>query len=335
MTTDQLTQPTPDRILQISTGGWAAGVLGAAVNHSVFAHLDSGEDTAEKLAKAAGISERGAQVLLDGLVGLGLVECHQGDYRNSPEASTFLIAGRPTYIGGFTKIQLANAGQWSDLPEVVRTGVPVIADTNDVPDNAFFEELVPAIAPMAVPVAKIAAEVLQLAHAGQISILDVGGGSGMYSAIWLGINPAARSTQLDWAAVNAIARRLVVGHGVADRFSCIDGDLRTTDFGTATYDIGIYSHVAHQESPEDNLAVFAKFRRALKPGGTLVISDFVVENDRSGPPFALLFASEMLLATKGGTTWRQADYHSWLTEAGFDEISFQPTPTPATLIFAR
>jgi hypothetical protein len=103
--------------------------------------------------------------------------------------------------------------------------------------------------------------------------------------------------------------------GVADRFSCIDGDLHTTDFGTAAYDIGIYSHIAHQEGSEDNVAILAlaRFRRALKPGGTLVLSDFIVEDDGSGPPFALLFASTMLLTIRQGTTWRRVDYQSWLT----------------------
>ena len=93
---------------------------------------------------------------------------------------------------------------------------------------------------------------------------------------------------------------MVGERGVADRFSCIDGDLHSTDFGSAAYDIGVYSHIAHQEGPDDNVAVFAEFRRALKPGGTLVVDDFVVDDDRSGPPFPLVFASSMLLRSKEG-----------------------------------
>jgi SAM-dependent methyltransferase len=238
-------------------------------------------------------------------------------------------------LSGFAKFMLAEMGNWVALPDAVRTGVPVTDATTDVADNPFWEELVPAIAPQSIPVAMIAADLLRLAVAGEISILDVGGGSGVYSAIWLGLNPTARSTQLDWGPVNAIARRLVAERGVANRFSCIDGDFHTTDFGTAAYDVAVYSHIAHQEAPEDNVAIFAKFRRALKPGGTLVISDFVVDDDRSGPPFALIFASEMLLNSKQGGTWRRADYHAWLAEAGFENVSFHPTPSPATLIFAR
>jgi len=34
---------------------------------------------------------------------------------------------------------------------------------------------------------------------------------------------------------------------MADRFTCIDGDFHTTDFGTAAYDVAVYSNIAHQK----------------------------------------------------------------------------------------
>ena len=49
----------------------------------------------------------------------------------------------------------------------------------------------------------------------------------------------------------------------------------------------------------------------------------------------MMFASQMLVVTKEGFTYRQADYRSWLTEAGFTSIEIVPTPTPATVVFAR
>lgn len=328
-------QPTPERIMQLINGCNATGIIGAAASHSLFTHLEAGADTAGQLATRAGISERGAQTLLDGLVSLGLVEVRDGSYRNTAEASTFLVEGQPSCLSSFAQLKMAHMGSLAALPEVVRAGGPVTEATVEVADNPHWEKMVAAIGAQAVPVARIVADVLRVAEAGEISILDIGGGSGIYSAIWLGLNPAARSTQLDWAPVNAIARRLVAERGVADRFTCIDGDFHTTGFGTAAHDIVVYSNIAHQEGPEDNLAIFAKIRGALKPGGTLVISDYVVDDDRSGPPFALVFASVMLLQSKHGGTWRRADYHAWLAKAGFDDISFQPTPSPATLVFAR
>ncbi len=156
----------------------------------------------------------------------------------------------------------------------------------------------------------------------------------MWSAVWLGLNKQATGTQLDWPNVNKIGREFVSNFGVAERFHTIDGDFHTTDFGTAKYDFAIYAHIAHQESPESNLAIFRKFRNALKPGGTLIVNDFVLNDDRTGHPFAMLFASQMLVVTKDGFTYRQADYREWLSEAGFKSVEIVTTPTPATLVFA-
>ncbi|MGH3170706.1 MAG: methyltransferase [Trebonia sp.] len=329
-------QPRPDRIMRLITGYWATGIIGIAASHSLFTRLEAGADTAEHLAAQAGISLRGVQALLDGLTSLGLIETHDGVYRNSAEAATFLVEGQPACLSGFAALKLSHMDGLRDLPDVVRTGEPLAKKAVvEVANNPHWERLVQPFAALSVPVAEIAADSLELDRAGEISILDIGGGSGIYSATWLAVNPAARSTQIDWAPVNAIARRLLAGQGVADRFTCVNGDFHTTDFGTGIHDFVVYSHIAHQEGPEANMAIFARIRDALKPGGTLVISDYIVDDDRGGQAFPLIFAAEMLLKSKRGWTWRQADYQAWLAKAGFEDVSFLATPSPATVIFAR
>ncbi|MFG1811923.1 class I SAM-dependent methyltransferase [Streptomyces sp. NPDC049040] len=327
-------QPTPDRIMRLINGYWATGVLAAAATHSLFTHLENGVDTAAGLAARAEISERGAQTLLDGLVSVGLVELHEGRYRNLPDASTYLVEDTPVSLARFAKLKLKHMGALTDLADVVRAGGPVKAPVVEVANNPHWEEIVKAIAPQSVPAATAAVELLGLAEAGEISILDVGGGSGIYSGTWLEANPAARATQIDWEPINAIARRLLDERGVGDRFTCVDGDFHTTGFGTAEHDVAVYSHIAHQEGPEANIEVFTRLRQALKPGGTLVVCDYVVDDDRSGPAFPLIFASEMLLKSKQGSTWRQADYREWLLKAGFENVAFYSAP-PGTLVIAR
>jgi hypothetical protein len=150
---------------------------------------------------------------------------------------------------------------------------------------------------------------------------NASGGSGVWSAVWLSQNGLARGIQLDWPNVNKIGRSYVGSFGVADRFETVDGDFHTIDFGLAKYDFAIYSHIAHQETPNDNVVVFRKFREALKPGGTLVINDFFLNDDRT---FAMMFASQMLVATKAGFTYRQSVYRAWLSEAGFKSVYIAP-----------
>ena len=330
-----MTGPTPDKVMQLMTGGWAASILGASARHGVFAALEEHPGTAQDVAKKAGISLRGAQALLDGLTGLGLLALTAGKYQNTPEASAFLVKGKPSYLGAMAEVFLDDFGTWQKLPEAVKTGLPTAPQTADVADNPFWHVLVTAIAPLSFPVAQMAAERLALATAGPISWLDVGGGSGVWSAAWLGVNKQATGYQLDWPNVNAIGRGFVARFGVGERFKTIDGDFHTADFGAGKYDCAIYSHIAHQEPPAENLRIFGKLRKALKPGGTLVVSDFILNDDRTGHPFAMMFASQMLVVTKEGATYRQADYRAWLAEAGFTSIDIVPTATPATVVFAR
>ena len=329
------TRPSPEPIMQITTGPWANAILASAVAHRAFERLEGGGLDADTLAAKAEISRRGAQALLDGLLGLALVEKDGNRYRNTPLASTFLVEGKPSFIGGLSRVNLAEGPRRALLPEAVRTGIPPLEQTTDEKENPFWEMLVPAIAGLAAPVARLAADRLGIPTAGAISVLDVGGGSGIYAVVWGKANPRCRFTQLDWANVNRIARAFTGNAGMGDRFATIDDDFHTADFGSARYDFGIYSNIAHQESPRDNVAVFRKFRRAIKPGGALVISDFVLEDDRTGHPFALIFHSTMLLDSKEGSVWTRGEYEAWLREAGFASVEFAPTPMPSTLVIAK
>ena len=235
--------PTPDKIMQITTGGWATSILGSAARHGIFNALEASPASAEDVSKKTDISLRGAQALLDGLAGLGLLTASEGRYRNSPEASQFLVKGKPSYLGGMAEVFLEDFSTWQHMPEAVKTGQPVATNTTDVVDNPFWHMLVPAIAALSFPVAQMAAEKLGIAQAGAVSWLDVGGGSGVWSAVWLGINKQAIGVQLDWPGVNKISRGFVANFGVADRFQTIDGDFHSIDFGSAKYDFAsVRSH---------------------------------------------------------------------------------------------
>jgi len=321
--------------MQFITGGWATAILGSAAKHGIFNALEGNGDDAKGVAKKTGISERGSQALLDGLTGLGVVTLSNGRYHNTPEAAAFLVKGKPAYFGGMAEVMASSMTDWTKLPEAVKTGNPSASVTAEMADNEFWHVLVPAIATLSFPVAQMIAERLGIANAGPIRWLDVGGGSGVWSAVWLGANKQAKGVQLDWPVVNKIAKGFVGNFGVADRFETIDGDFHEIDFGSGQYDYAIYGHIAHQETPKDNTEILRKFRKALKPGGTLIVNDFVLTDDRQGHPFALMFASQMLLVTKGGNAWRQSDYRAWLSEAGFKSVEFVPTQGPATVVLAK
>ena len=162
-------QPTPDRVMQFTTGGWACSILAAAARHGVFTALEESPANTEALAKATGISIRGAQALLDGLTGLGLLSLSQGRYQNTPEASAFLVKGKPSYLGSLAEVFLEDFSSWQKLPEAVKTGLPMAEHHADMADNPFWHMLVPAIAALSFPVAQMAAEKLGIAKANDLA----------------------------------------------------------------------------------------------------------------------------------------------------------------------
>src|SRR5678815_2975326 len=97
-------QVTPDKIMQFITGGWASAILGSAAKHGIFNALEGAGDDARGVSQKTGISERGSQALLDGLTGLGLLSLSNGRYRNTPDAETFLVKGKPAYFGGMAEV---------------------------------------------------------------------------------------------------------------------------------------------------------------------------------------------------------------------------------------
>src|SRR5579883_3297638 len=129
--------PSPEKIMQLISGSWSTAILGAAATHSVFNVLEPGAIMV-RVAEQCKISPRGAQALLDGLLGLGLITLEDRTYRNTPEASAFLVEGKPAWFGGLARWGLGSISRWSELGDVARTGVPTATDTADVVENSFW-----------------------------------------------------------------------------------------------------------------------------------------------------------------------------------------------------
>lgn len=328
-------QPSPEKVIHAMLGGWIGSVLGASARHGVFAALEGSPDDAAGLAKKVGISARGARALLDGLTGLGLLTVSNGKYENTPEASAFLIKGKRDYLGDLAECFFEDFPTRHKLADAVKSGLPVSEFTPDDEDNPFWHMLVPSLAPLSIPIIEKVAERVGIASAGPISWLDIGGGSGVWTAVWATLNKQGQGYQIDWPVVNSIGRKYVSRYGVEDRFHTIDGDYHTTDFGKAKYDLAVYSHIAHYEELADNVVIFRRLREALKPGGWLVINDFILDDQRKGKLWPALFSTHMLGTSRTGAAWRVADYKAMLAEAGFTSVEVIESDTPATAVLAR
>lgn len=95
-----------------------------------------------------------------------------------------------------------------------------------------------------------------------------------------------------------------------------EGDFQREGLG-AGYDVALVFGVLNGEPPAGRPALIHKVYECLNPGGRIVLRDFVLDDDRAGPPEAALFALQMLLATEAGGLDTRDDWARWLTAAGF------------------
>ena len=308
----------PDRIMEMVWGYAPPLILATAVHNKVFDLLDAGPKTVEELAQASGNSARGLRAIMNALVGFQfLAKTSDGRYALTPESATFLVSSKPGYLGKFVEFSgLKSIQTWLPLPEIVRTGKPNGAVNQQDEGAAFFQELVEPIFAMSYPATQIAGQALGLASAkAPIKVLDLGTGSG----VW-GIGLAQQSPQVtviaqDSPSVLDVTRRMAARFNLTDRFQFLPGDFHTMDFGSG-YNLVTLGHILHMLSVDQCRQLLNKAAAALAPKGTIVISEFLVNQDRSGPVMPLIFAVNMLAHTENGDTYSFEQISGWLKEAG-------------------
>jgi 2-polyprenyl-3-methyl-5-hydroxy-6-metoxy-1,4-benzoquinol methylase len=165
-------------------------------------------------------------------------------------------------------------------------------------------------------------------------MLDVGGGSGAYSIAFARASAALRSEILDLPTVLPIAEGHIAEAGLADRVTTRAGDLRRDELG-AGYDLVLLSSICHMLGPEENRGLLSRCARALAPGGRVVVSDFVLDEDGTGPRQAVLFSLNMLVGTPAGRSYRESEYRAFFREAGLADVARVRLPGPAHLVIGR
>jgi ubiquinone/menaquinone biosynthesis C-methylase UbiE len=90
----------------------------------------------------------------------------------------------------------------------------------------------------------------------------------------------------------------------------------------------------HSEGEERSRELLKKTFRALKPGGTIAIAEWLVNDQRTEPTHSLMFAVQMLVNTERGDTFSFNEIKSWLEDAGFKKVHKLDAPGPSPLILA-
>jgi 3-hydroxy-5-methyl-1-naphthoate 3-O-methyltransferase len=327
---------TPERVMQFAWGYAPTLIIQAAVQHRVFDLLDESPKTIKELAKKSGASERGLTAIANALVGLNFLSRKGERYHLTPESAAFLVSTKPGFLGAIYRHMSSQIlPRWMELDRVVRTGKPAIAVNSPKSGAAFFAHFVEALFPMGYHAAQLLGEHLKISQTKKpLSVLDIAAGSGVWGIALAQQSPLLRISAVDWPDVLKVTKKVAKRHGVGNRLTGIAGDVLKADFGSK-HQIATLGHILHSEGRERSQRLIRKVFKALAPGGTIVIAEFVPNNTRTGPPAPLLFAVNMLVNTTDGDTYTFAEMSQWLREVGFKNPRALDVQSHSPLILAR
>ncbi len=278
--------------------------------------------SAQEIATALNWSERGTTMLLGGLLSLDLITLSDGKYQNTEASSACLVTGGAAYQGNLMQHTMNGRDAWASLTACIQSGTCQI-DVQRRSGEALKSFILGMrnIAQMSARECLAAVDLSGFRH-----MLDLAGGPGTYGITFQQQFPELHVTLFDRPEVVAIAREQVSEAGLSSRFSFIGGDCICDDLGNG-YDLVFLSNIIHSFGTEENAGLMRRAYDALVPGGTLIIKDFILDNDRQGPAYGLMFALQMLVHTTAGNTYSFEEIQRWTDAAGFrqgESISLTP-----------
>ncbi len=318
----------PDDLNGLLRGFQASRVILTAIELDLFTAVAPGTSS-ETVAKRVETDPRATEMLLNALVSLRLLEKAGDRFTNGDWARTFLCAGAP-HDSRAAILHTAHLWpRWSTLTDCVKQGTSVTYEEMSARGDEWTEAFIAAMHRNAAFRAPMVVNALSLE--GVKRILDLGGGSGAYAIAFAGAKPDLRVIVFDLPTVTPLTRRYASLSGVADRVETVDGDLRTDDYGS-DFDLVFVSAICHMNGPDENLEMLRKVSAALRSGGRVVIQDFILNEEKTGPPFAALFALNMLVGTRNGNAYSESEYAGWMREVGFVGVEKIPLPGPSDLM---
>jgi precorrin-6B methylase 2 len=339
----QETMVNPMHIMQTGMGFFASKTLLTAVKLELFTLLASRPLSGHQIKTELGLQDRGLYDFLDALVALGFLQRtgykDSAVYSNSPDTDLFLDKCKLSYVGGL--LEMANNRLypfWNYLEEGLKTGNPqneIRTGRTTLFDEIYTDkektrEFVNAMG------GAQTGNFIRFAESFDFSnyhtLCDIGGAGGQLSAQVVLHHPHVRCISFDLQPVVPIALENMSKMGIADKVEIRTGDFFNDPFPAA--DVITMGNILHDWNTEEKKKLISKAYDALPKGGSLVIIENIIDDERRENAFGLLMSLNMLIETPGGYDYTGADFTGWAKEAGFERTYVMPLNGPSSAAVA-
>lgn len=268
-------------LYNLSWGYRAARALQVANGVGIFTALSEKEMSLQELCHECHTEPSMTEKLLIACTAMGLLDKCGGRYKNTKLAETYLVRGRKLYQGDIVAHSATVWNFWNTLEDKVRIAA--------APRNMHADEHRDFIMGMhniaVIGRARMFVDNVELS--GRKRLFDVGGGPGTYSIAACKRYPELRAVVFDLPETISITKEIIANEGMQDRVSVQEGDWGKDDFGEG-HDVVLLFNVLH--GPDNNAEMkLKKAYDSMEHGGLLVIQDFLLNDEKTGPLGSALF----------------------------------------------
>jgi acetylserotonin N-methyltransferase len=336
---DDVATPDPGIVLDLLQAFRRSKAMFAAVALGVFDALDAGPKALSALADELRADPDALGRLLDACVGLQLLGRDGDAYRNTAVASAYLCKSSPSRLTGYIRYSNDILWKlWENLEDAIREGTHRWKQTfgQDAPIFTHFfrteeakREFLMGMHGQGLLSSPHVAAAFDLGRYRRL--VDVGGATGHLAVAACARYPDLRAVVFDLPEAIPLARAMVGASPAAGRVEVVAGDFFRDPLPEG--DLYALGRILHDWTEAKILELLRKIYRSLPPGGALLVAEKLLDEDRAGPPWAMVQSLNMLLCTEGKERTLSA-YEALLKQAGFAEVRGRRTPSPLDAVLA-
>ncbi len=329
----------PTKIFSLRESSFAVDLFIAAVSHfDFFNWLGTSPSDIDTICMSLKIKKRPADVMLTLFKAYGFVKEKNKIFYLTDVSREFLTNNSAFDLTSYVS-SLKDRPICKYMKNVLRTGRPAswaaakkgkewAASMEDV---GFAEAFTAGMNSRGAYLALGLSKVIDLK--GYKKILDIGGASGIYSAVMLKQYPDLRATIFEKPPVDKVARYSINRFGLIGKIDVIAGDMFANSFPQG-YDLHFISHVLHDWDLTDIKIILKNSFNNLNWGGTIIIHDAHINKTKTGP-ISVAEYSVLLMALSTGKCYSILEMKEVLEETGFRNIEYKPTVLNRSIITAQ
>jgi SAM-dependent methyltransferase len=317
----------------------AVDLLGVAIAHlDLFTWLGNHPSTLGAICAHFEIQVRPGDVMMTLFTAMGLVTQAGGVFHLSLRAREHLTKSSPWNMAPYYA-SMKDRASTLDMLKVLKTGKPANWGGYDrdawaqaMEREDFVHPFTAAMDCRGVLLGPALAVKLDLSD--RKAVLDIAGGSGIYTCAFVTHHEHLRAAVFEKAPVDRVARASIEQRGFEARVGVITGDMFSDEPWPQGFDVHLLSNVLHDWAEPNVRTLLQKSHEALPNGGLLILHDAFINAEKTGP-LPVAEYSALIMNITEGKCYSLGELRALLDQCGFSWAGHHPTAIGRSYILAE